>query len=250
MYKMSRQLLALFICMMLGTGISMAGTTDRTAVAAEKGMQRLERPFSMAFTIGPNFNTGGSEHGDVFGVRPEVCTQFDCRLGFGVARGWSVYADLGLSFYTLKVDNIGEGFANALLNALLPGYGSIHTSVAAGGAYLWQPGRFLLSPRAGIGWYHVKKGESSGRLDNGVRVEYDRRIAVPTFNAGLSVGFRTSRICTLIMDLNYRCPLARASANVTTTTGDGVTTAKKFRSGSWGNDLSLSVGVQFNVEMN
>ena len=214
----------------------------------ESGPAAMEDPFMMSLNLGTNFNTGGNRHREVFGMRPDVCPQFDLRIHYPVSHGWSVFFNVGLSIYPMKTDNLLEGISTALANVLLPGFGSIHTSYTLGGSYLLQHGRWIAIPRAGIGWYHVKKGTGSPFTADGSSITIDRNITTPVLNPGISAGYRTSSICSLILDISYRCPL-RASTATVTTVRDKTTVVSRFTSRSWGNDLTVAAGIQFQMKL-
>lgn len=215
---------------------------------SQSPFQPMERPFTMALTFGPDFNPGATSVPEPFGRRPQVAPEFGFRIGYPLRHHWSAFFDLGLTFYPMKTDNLAEAIGTALANAILPGFGSVHPSVSAGVFHLSQFGRFLLIPRAGIGWMHVKKGTGYPFKTDGTRVTIARNISSPTVNLGISAGYRTSRVCSLIVDAAYACPLRSSTATVTTVSGNSTETLR-YTSRTWGNDITVSVGIQFNVEL-
>ena len=215
---------------------------------SQSRFQPMERPFTMAISFGPGFNPGASSIPEPFGKRPQVAPEFDFRIGYPLRHHWSAFLDLGLSFYPMKADNMAEAIGTALANAILPGFGSVHPSASAGIFRLSQFGCFLLIPRAGLGWMHVKKGTGYPFKADSTRVTIARNISSPTINLGISAGYRTSRLCSLILDAGWSCPLRRSTATVTTVSGASTETVR-YTSRAWGNDFTVSVGLQFNVEL-
>lgn len=203
----------------------------------------IERPFIMTVSVGPNFNTGGNKNTALFGSRPDVCTQFDWRMNIAFARRWTAYIDLGLNFYRIEKPEIVE----AIMNALMPGFGCIHPSASVGGSYTAYTGRWMFTPRTGFGYEYVNKSDKSKSKD-GVKIETKRKIVPLFWESGLTCAFRTSKLCAITLDLNYRCPLQPGKVTVKTTK-DNISTVEHFKSRSWANDLSLSLGFQLQADL-
>lgn len=70
------------------------------------------------------------------------------------------------------------------------------------------------------------------------------------FNTGTSIGYRTSNLCSVILDINYRCPLQYCKATYTTTLPDLPPVTEVMKSRSWANDLSVSLGIQLHLGKN
>ncbi len=66
---MKKHKLAVIILFIIGT-LPVAAQDKASSLSSRS-------PFIMSFSIGPNFNTGGSEHIEYFGSRADVATQFD-----------------------------------------------------------------------------------------------------------------------------------------------------------------------------
>ena len=84
---MKKHKLAVIILFIIGT-LPVAAQDKASSLSSRS-------PFIMSFSIGPNFNTGGSEHIGYFGSRADVATQFDWRIAVGFARHWNAYLDIG-----------------------------------------------------------------------------------------------------------------------------------------------------------
>lgn len=196
--------------------------------------------FMMVFNVGANFNTGSNGNQSIFPARPDVATQLNCLLHYSFTPHWSVFADFGGTFYRLEPMGLMDAIGNALLDTFFPGISRIHPSAAIGGAYKVNFGRWQLMPRAAFGWMTVDSGDKT-KSKNGTTVNYKYDINPPFFNPGASIGYRTSKICSLQLDISYRCPLKATTATITTT-NDNVADVQKFKTHGWGNDLSVSLG--------
>lgn len=216
-------------------------------VAGERGKksayEMIDKPFMMILSVGPNFNTGGHHNSQWFGLRQDVATQTDIRLNFGFHRHWSVYADLGITWYRWKSDDLVENIGDALISILVPGFNRLHPSFSVGATYLTQVGPWQFMPHFGVGCLNVKNNHKTSE-HKGVKTEIKREISPYYIESGFGVGFRTSRLCSLILDVNYRYPLESATLKLKRTE-DGHTSVSKYKSDSWANDLTVSLGIQF-----
>ena len=123
-------------------------------------------PFIMSFSIGPNFNTGGSEHIEYFGSRADVATQFDWRIAVGFARHWNAYLDIGLSFFKIQTDDVWSNIAQTIGDKLLPGLSRIKPSASIGIGYMEEIGRWQLMPRVGIGRMSAGGSEKTQTIED------------------------------------------------------------------------------------
>lgn len=227
-----RHLSSIFIALLLVLSFHANAQSDDT---------RLQTPISMTVTLGANLNTGSCGDQSLFPSRPDACTQFDWRVNVAFAKHWSAFMDFGMSFYKIKPsDELGEIISDAIVEMFFPGVSHIHPSIAFGAAYVAQINRWQFSPRLGFGWMHV---QSRDKKKNDVHYEY--KIKPPYVNPALSIGYRLSNVCSLLLDVNYRCPLAESKGSITY--GTGISDTKNFKSRGWGNDLSISIGTQLNL---
>lgn len=99
-------------------------------------------------------------------------------------------------------------------------------------------GRWQLMPRIGIGRMSAGGSEKTQTIeDTTYKLEISRS---STFlNPGISAGYRTSNLCSIILDVSYRCPLQSCNTTYTVT--------ETVKSRSWSNDLSVSVGIQLHM---
>lgn len=227
-------------------------TAQEEACKTKKEKQKIEslrRPFIMSFSIGPNFNTGGNDYSEWFGSRANVATQFDWRMNISFARQWCAYLDLGVSFFKVQTNDLGENIGNALIDKFLfPGLSKIKPSVSAGVTYIAERGRWQFMPRAGIGLTSAGNSNKT-KATNGNEYKLEINRSPMFFNTGASVGYRTSNLCSILLDVNYRCPIQSCKATYTTTQSNLPPLTQTMKSRSWANDLSVSLGMQFQLEM-
>ncbi len=247
MLKQKLAVIAFLITGMLPVTAQEKGTSKTPKEDSQ--IESLQRPFMMSFSIGPNFNTGGSDYSEWFGSRADVVTQFDWRMNYSFARHWSVYLDLGISFFTLQTDDLGEKMAAAFIDkAFFPGLSKIKPSIATGISYIAEKRKWQFMPRAGIGLTSAGNSDKTKTID-GKKYQLEINRSLMFFNTGVSIGYRTSNLCSVIFDINYRCPMQSCKATYTTTMSDLPPVSATLKSRSWANDLSLSLGVQFQLDM-
>lgn len=244
---MFKQQLAIMIFLI----ISILPITAQETNQIPKEKQKVESsrlPFMMSFSIGSNFNTGGSDYAEWFGSRSDVVTQFDWRMNVPFFRHWCVYLDLGVSFFSIQTDDLGENIANVVFDKLFPGLNKIKPSIGTGINYVVEKRKWQFMPRAGIGL--TSAGNYKTKSADGKIYELDINRSLMFFNAGASIGYRTSNLCSFILDINYRCPLQDCKATYTTTLLDLPPVTEVMKSRSWANDLSVSLGIQLQLGKN
>lgn len=247
---MLKQKLAVIVFLIIGM---LSATAQENGIYKNKKekskIASSQQPFMMSFSIGPNFNTGGNDYSEWFGSRANVATQFDWRMNVSFARHWCAYLDLGISFFKIQTNDLGENIAEALMDKFLfPGISKIKPSISTGITYIAEKGRWQFMPRAGIGL--TSAGNSNKTTSIGEKT-YQLKInrSCMFFNTGASLGYRTSNLCSIIFDINYRYPMRSCRATYTTTVSDLPPVAETMKSRSWANDLSVSLGIQLQLEM-
>ena len=169
----------------------------------------------LTLSAGANFNTGGRHNSEVFGCRPDAATQINFRFNFGFHRNWNVYADLGYTFYSIHSDPLSDKYADLLVKLIMPGISTIHPSFSIGASHLSQVGRWQFMPRIGAGCQAVKTNKQSKRVE--WHKDYRQTGNSPLLHRRrIRVGFRTSRVCSVIFDICYHHPLESASLTVST----------------------------------
>lgn len=249
---MKKYLSTILLSLCLGMVTVQAASIGEVAVTADSTARKdrfrmLEKPFMLTLSAGANFNTGGRHNSEVFGCRPDAATQINFRFNFGFHRNWNVYADLGYTFYSIHSDPLSDKYADLLVKLIMPGISTIHPSFSIGASHLSQVGRWQFMPRIGAGCQAVKTNKQS-KERNGIKTTVRREIAPYFIEGGFGVGFRTSRVCSVIFDICYHHPLESASLTVSTSGGNQDST-EKFKSKSWANDLTLSLGIQFQTNL-
>lgn len=232
--------------------ISILPITAQETNQTSKEKQKVESsrlPFMMSFSLGSNFNTGGSDYAEWFGSRADVATQFDWRMNVPLFRHWCAYLDLGVSFFNIQTNNSGENIAGAVIDKLFPGLSKIKPSLSTGITYVVEKRKWQFMPRAGIGWTSAGNSNKTKSTDGKIyKLEINR--SPMFFNTGASIGYRTSNLCSFILDINYRCPLQDSKATYTTTLSDLPPVTEVMKSRSWANDLSVSLGIQLQLGKN
>ena len=202
----------------------------------------------MSFSIGPNFNTGGSEYPDYFGTRSDVVTQFNWRMSGAFTRHWAAYAELGMSFFRVKTDDVVNNIMEDLFSMMSLGLTKMKPSLGAGVTYIAEKGKWQFMPRVGIGW--MSAGNSNSTTETNGKESRLKINRSPWFaNAGASIGYRMSKVCSAILDVNYRHPLQACKATYTTQSPEEAPVIITKKSRSWANDLSVSVGIQVQMDM-
>lgn len=228
--------------------ISAQEKSEHTTTTEKTATQTTGKPFIMAVSLGPNFNMGGNDHAEWFGSRADVSTQFDLRMHVPFTPHWSAYMNMGLSFFHIRTDDVIQNIVQTVFDKFLPGLSKVKPSIALGLSYLTEKDRWLLMPRAGIGWMSVESTDKSKTINN--QTEHLKISRSSLFgNVGTALGYRTSKVCSLILDVNYRCPLQSAKATYTTSTTDSPTVTTRYKSRSWANDLSVSIGIQLQTDL-
>ncbi len=205
-----------------------------------------EVPFTFAISLGPNFNTGGSQSAEWFGSRPATAMQMDIMMNLAIVRRLSLYLDLGITFFEIRQQSADKDPVAAIIGELFSPVSSMKPSAAAGLAYTISVERWRIIPRAGIGVISMGSYHKSSTVGDTTK-RLDKDISPMFVNAGVSAGYRLSRLCTLFLDASYRCPVQRATATYTLTRPDTPAETLNATSRSWGNDLTLSLGVKFHI---
>lgn len=245
---MLKQQLAIMIFLIISILPITAQETNQTSKEKQK-VESSRLPFMMSFSIGPNFNTGGSDYAEWFGSRADVVTQFDWRMNVPFFRHWCAYLDLGVSFFNIQTDNLGDNIAGAFIDMLFPGLSKIKPSVSTGITYVLEKKKWQFMPRAGIGLMGAGNSSQTKSVDGKIyQLEINRSSMF--FNTGASIGYRTSNLCSFILDINYRYPLQDCKATYTTTLPDLPPVTEVLKSRSWANDLSVSLGIQLQLGKN
>lgn len=246
---MLKQKLAAMVFLIAGLlPVTAQNTENHTPKKKKQEIESLQRPFMMSLSLGPNFNTGGSEYSEWFGSRADVVTQFDWRMNVAFARHWCAYLNFGVTFFNVQTNDLVENIATALFDELFPGLRKIKPSISAGVTYIAEKGRWQFMPRTGIGWTSAGYMDETKKID-GKEYQFDIDRSCVFLHTGASIGYRTSNLCSVILDISYRYPLQACKAVYTTTLPDMSPVTETMKSRSWANDLSVSLGIQLQLEL-
>ena len=143
---------------------------------------------------------------------------------------------------------MSTNIAQALGDKLFPGLSKIKPAASIGIGYTAEMGRWQLMPRVGIGRMSAGGSEKTQTIEEATyKLEISRS---STFlNPGIAAGYRTSNLCSIILDVSYRCPLQDCKTTYTVTEPDLTSTTKTVNSRSWANDLSASFGIQLHMRL-
>ena len=225
----------------------------------------FKRPLFLSTSFGKTISFGEDDNEYWFGKQPAVYNEFAFRLTYFVVSHWGIYADLYFGpngEWTPPID-VKWRYEEACGLYLSAGMG-------IGCMYRYEHKRWQLFTRAGIGActiayasdliYHIGYDDNIRFEDYkeplSVNVVSASRITSPSYiNLGVTGGYRLSRGISLILDLNYRYPISSSKVKISyeTTWLDSalpqVTNSKTYTSRSWGNNLTVSVGIQLQCEL-
>ena len=219
-----------------------------------KVMTPLERPLLMSISYGKRINTGGNDNPGWFGRQKAAHNDLTIRMAYFVCHHWGIYGDLsfgGAPEWTPPV--AGVEWTEFYQCTPFPEL-SVATSV--GVMYRYESGRWQLFGRLGYGQIGLGNVSLDGLTDGMVRWEADRRVGSCYLDGGLSVGYRASRVISWLFDVHYRKPVCNRTSHVQIRQilyddkGDGVMeTTWRSTSRSWGENLTISIGIQLQCEL-
>jgi len=229
------------------TGITLENSNQTEYIPGHEGWKMYD-PFDIAITIGGNINTGGKMNAEWFGTRRDIAPQFNYRFTGFVSKHWGIYGDLGLTIYKTDggfksgvITDIAEAFADALFL----GISNWHFSLGVGGAYRYATGRMQFIPRAGLNFR--TPGNKTHKKSSG-STSWSTKCQTPWLCAdtGIECGYRLSRLCSLILDVDYSLPLQQSKFRYTKESPSENKT-ECYKSHSWGNELTVSLGIKISM---
>lgn len=240
-YKLSAIILALSV------SLSLSAQEPAGPVKQRRQIEPLRRPFVLSYSSGANFNMGGNPYPAEFGTRPDVAPQTDLRFNFTIAPHWSIYADLGISFFRIETEETDLG--DILIDIFLPGIRWLQPYGSAGFSYMAEKSRWLFMPRAGAGLFSSTQSRES-RSTGEVEHKYDVDMSAVFLEAGVSAGYRLTDMFALFVDVAYRYPLTPCRYLHTSKSQEETVIVMDTCESRWlANDLTVSFGVQFQFEM-
>lgn len=196
--------------------------------------------FALDLSVGTNIDLSSlnREQKTVFEERPASVFQFSMRPNYYFSRHWGAYVDLSFSFFRL---NDKEW----LIDVLMPGLSKLKPTLSLGGTYRYEHGPWQIQPRLGVGI--VEYGHRSSNVKTNEKETFQKRTGgMWSVNAGVSAAYRTSRVCSIFIDLSTMQPFTPATYCKTTTEGQ-VTTSYKVDTYTWGRSMSISLGLRLQL---
>ena len=242
---------------------AVCATSD--AVDSCQAIKPLVRPMLLSVTYGRRFNTGGNENPDWFGRQRLTHSDLTFRLGVFVCRHWGIYGNLSFGGADNWIPPIGPKWQDELICGI-----PIPSAAASTGImYRYEAGRWQWFARLGYGYISIgsaslinkpdMRTDDSSITNNIVghsSWEASKSTGAAYADFGITAGFRTSRVVSIVLDVNYHLPVLNNVSYVTIKETQYFDYNKPtmenewhFTSKSWGNNLTVSAGVQFQCEL-
>lgn len=233
----------------------------------------FEKPVVMALTFGKCINMGGHENSEWLGRRRGQTNELDWRFAYFFLRHWGMYVDCAIYGSSIASDcgpllekQLGTKFyEEEECGPTVPG-----AICGIGISYRMEWNRWQLFLRGGYGvigigdiWrsrpdYGLTDDPENDRWEKPYTEWECKRYLSPYFlNGGLTIGYRVSRLFSVILDINYRHPIGR-KAYMCLTKYEYAHTEEGFEdrelihfdktSRAWGRDLTVSIGLQLQAE--
>lgn len=226
------------------TGLSTLLASAAIALAgfnAQAEQPELYQPnaFSLDISVGANFDLSSLNDGqkDYFQTRKSTASQLDFRASYFFARHWGGYFDMRTSFFRLRKTPWYESLLTFGMDKFKP-------SFSLGAIYRYEHARWQLQPRAGLGFSSYSNRESNSKKTDIKRHEKFTSDAL-CLDAGVSLSYRTSRICALFVDAEFLQPLNAAKYSLVVTDENGVENRTEVKAGSYLRSMSLTFGIRF-----
>ncbi|MDE6269847.1 MAG: hypothetical protein K2M12_03200 [Muribaculaceae bacterium] len=194
--------------------------------------------FALDLSVGTNIDLSSlsQEQKTVFEERPLSVFQIAMRPGYYFSRHWGAYVDLRFNLFRFND-------TERLVDVLMPGLSKLKPALSLGGTYRYEHGPWQIQPRLGVGI--VEYGHNRSKVKaNGKETLQKRTGSMWSVDAGVSAAYRTSKVCSIFLDLSAVQPFTPARYS-RTTTADGVTTRYKVDTYTWGRSMSISLGIRF-----
>ncbi|MCM1356781.1 MAG: hypothetical protein NC212_10305 [Staphylococcus sp.] len=223
----------------IASAVMLAMSSLSASASTPEPYQKNAFAFDISMGAGLDMSDLNEEQKTGFYGRPSSAFEISFRPSYFFSRHWGGYADV-------RINYIRFSKWEKILDILLPGLGKMKPAYTIGGIYRLESARWQFQPRLGIGVNSYGTHKSKGTDKSGVKTA--EKIAGNMFclDGGMSIAFRTSRVCALFADLDYIQPLAAAKYTKTRTGADGEhlsTTVIKSR--SWGSTMNISIGIRF-----
>lgn len=193
--------------------------------------------FALDLAAGTNIDLSSlsQEQKMVFEKRPLSVFQITMRPSYYFSRHWGTYVDLRLNFFRFNDKE-------RLVDVLMPGLSKLKPALSLGGTYRYEHGPWQIQPRLGGGI--VEYGHSNSKVKANEKETIQKRSgSMWSIDAGISAAYRTSKVCSIFLDLSAMQPFTPAKYSKTMTV-DGTTTRYKVETYTWGRSMSISLGIR------
>ncbi len=178
-----------------------------------------------------------------FEERPFVATSVHLRPSYFGGKHWGGYADFGFNFFRFND-------TERLFDVLMPGLGKLKPSLTVGATYRLESSRVQFHPRLGVGFL-CYGSHSTARtfVTNDVTYTMRNKLSGNMFglDAGVSAAYRISRICAIVLDVNFFQPIESGRVTRSVYEGESETPidSRKIKSTTWGRTMNVSLGIRF-----
>ncbi len=193
--------------------------------------------FTLDLGAGTNIDLSSlsQEQKTIFEKRPMSVFQITMRPSYYFSRHWSAYVDFRLNFFRFNDKE-------RLVDILMPGLSKLKPELSLGGTYRYEHGPWQIQPRLGVGI--VEYGHNNSKVQAGGKETVQKRTGdMWSINAGVSAAYRTSKVCSIFLDLSTMQPFTPAKYSKTITV-DGNTARYKVDTYTWGRSMSISLGLR------
>lgn len=258
---MKKTSLLIFISLLLASMSLSAGTTDTLMVKTDR-FATMKRPYIIDLTIGKIIHTGGDPGVPYFGRRKSVNTEVSLRMAGFFNKYIGAYGSMAFCGVPWKDRwKPGDGYDHAVEDD--PMAMSITSLIQAGAIFRYEIRRWQLYTRLGLGvrgmaydTYYYYKLLPDGDVDYYSEYIKTKLIVRPfVVVGGLTVGYRLSRVVSLVLDMDYRHRIGMADDMVIEKKLDGedgediILERSVHKTKVFGKELALRLGFQFQCEL-
>ncbi len=253
--------LFIIISLLLASISLSAGTADTLTVETNR-FAPMKRPYIMDLTIGKIIHTGGDPGVPYFGHRKSVNTEVSLRLAGFFNKYIGAYGSMAFCGVPWK-DRWKPGDGYDLEVDDDPMAMSITSLIQGGVIFRYEIRRWQLYTRLGLGargmacdTYYYYKLHLNGDVDYDSDHIRTKLIVRPfAVVGGLTVGYRLSRVVSLVLDVDYRYRIGNADDMVIEKILDGedgeeiMLERSVHKTKVFGKELSVRLGFQFQCEL-
>ena len=226
-----KNLYSVFIIMLMSCVATFSAYASELYKCYPKGL------FALDLSMGTNIDLSSlsQEQKSVFEERPLSVFQITMRPSYYFSRHWGTYVDLKLNFFRFND-------MERVVDVLMPGLSKLKPALSLGGTYRYEHGSWQIQPRLGVGIVEYG-GNKSKVKTNGKETIQKRTGGMWCVDAGVSAAYRTSKVCSIFLDISAMLPFTPAKYTKTTTVDD-VTTRYKVDTYTWGRSMNISLGIR------